>query len=1186
MRLKSLEIQGFKSFPNKTTLLFEDSITAVVGPNGCGKSNIADAVRWVLGEQSSKALRGAKMEDVIFGGSAGRRAMGVCYVTLGVDNTSRALPIAEDEVLITRKIYRDGESEYRINGAVVRLKDIHQLFMDTGLGRDGYSIIGQGKVAELLSTKSADRREVFEEAAGISKFRYRREEAEKRLSSAEDNITRLTDILNELESRLAPLKRESEKAEKFLKLSEEKRLLEISLWLLELEEVKIKRNTAEDNELVKREEYEAVLSEVEQSEKELEEHSQEMFRLSSLIDRLSVSVRELTEERGNLRSEIAVIENNITHGETAVKEQEALLATLEISGETLNAHRQTAQQDITEVKRELLENSAQITEKQNKLMAVRHALTEKQGETAKTRINYSELLEAIQKEKLDQSSYTAAENESERRLEEVAASLLDMEKLLSELTKEKHEAEGFLTELDEQRTRFENSRQGYLLRENNIKSQLEKQLAAMSDIERTLNEARSRTKILRDLEQSYEGFGAAVKYILKQAGNSLDGVCGAVSSLISTDSKYVTAVEIALGGSVQSIVVENEVTAKRAVSMLTSSKAGRATFLPLDTIKGRPITISRSYDGFLGLASEVITFDERYRGVMENLLGRTLIAEDLDTATKIAKAEGYRYRVVSLDGQVVNAYGSITGGYLNRSVGVLSRKNEIAELEKRTETLTNRLTEASAKADEVKADLAKNSAEVKTITDNIETIKEDIALGKTNLMRTTTELKSLEEQKQTAVRTREQIKKRLEEYSNLGLGLEMRIKILSEEASELQKRLAIDEKELATMTSEQELITSALSSAEMTVALKRQKLTATEENYRKLTEDSEQKSAQREAALSKIRDLGAAKITSEQQMVANSVRSDEVDRLISEQERALSTAMNDRLTHEKESTTARNAERELTTRRDNLYRELVHLTETKNSLIAMSDSLVRSLWEEYELTVNDAKLTAKSDVDKREANIALTSVKGSIKELGNVNVAATEEYAEVSMRYETLSTQLSDLNTSKQDLERLISSLTGSMTDIFNTRFAEISKHFSEIFVRLFGGGKGELYLTDKQNPLECGIEIEVSPPGKMIKNLGVLSGGEQALVAISIIFAILKVNPSPFCVMDEVEAALDDVNVTRFASYLRSVTDRTQFILITHRRGTMEAADILYGVTMQEEGVSRLLKLELKEAGNLGSLT
>ena len=1181
MKLKAVEMQGFKSFPDRTKLTFDDGITVIVGPNGSGKSNISDAIKWVFGEQSVKSLRGAKMEDVIFGGSASRKPTGFAWVSLFIDNTDRSIDIDTDEVVITRRLYRSGESEYRINNNPVRLKDINETFMDTGLGRDGYSVIEQGKIAEIVSAKSTQRREIFEEAAGISKFRYRKTEAERKLTQAEDNLIRLRDIMQELEDRVGPLKAQSEKAKQYVVLAEEKKSLEISLWLEQLAKLGRQMAELEDKTLLAANDRTTAQKRLEEIERETEEIQQKTQELNLYIEHKRDRIREWETAISEAKVNAAVKQNTVTHNEDTIRELQDEWERSMLSAGELEEKLTGLREDCAVLQKEAEETARRWEESQKALEAKRQEERRLATEQSALALQKQELQEQIHRAELSAETAGTLAEETVDRLEALRGQAKNKDENLTRLREELAGHRAFAEELRERLESLQNSKNGYIFKLKSRSDKIAEVESRQRNSEKLAGEKLQRAQVLTDLEKNYESFNNSVKFVMKQAGaGALRGVIGPVSALIRTENRYSTAVEIALGAAIQNIVVQDETAAKRAIALLKERGAGRATFLPLTNIRANPIRESdlAARGGYVGLASELVQCEERYRAVMDSLLGRTVVAEDIDAAAAIAKAYGYRYRVVTLDGQVVNAGGSLTGGSVNKNASILSRRGEIdaltAEAKKyaaQVEELEAQLTELRREADTIRATVEGIAAEEKTA-------REDLISAQTLVSRLTASTEEAEQLNEQALREYDELTARVEELRKQKLTGGELVKKLTEEVARLNR---MDVESTAAHTALTEAIEDAArqvtdlqmeaitrrkdcEAAQSVIAQLENQQSGSEAALTELRQKQEQLQKENEAIRAEIEEItaGAAGGGSEIETLRRDIKEADGQKDTLEARRSILT---------RESGDA-------ITKREAAASELVRLREKSEAMQEQQNGISTKMWEEYELTRSEAAETAIPLEDVPAAQKRLTELRGRIRGLGAVNVAAIEEYEEVSGRYRFMKEQIDDAENAKKELTRLIAELSAKMSAIFTERFAGINRHFGEIFRELFGGGHAELRLTDATDPLETGIEIIVQPPGKIIKNLSALSGGEQAFVAICIYFAILRVNPAPFVLIDEIEAALDDVNVGKFAAYLHRMTDHTQFISITHRRGTMEQGDVLYGVTMEEEGISKLLRLDVAE--------
>ncbi len=1178
MYLESLELQGFKSFPDKIKLTFDKGITAVVGPNGSGKSNIGDAVRWVLGEQSSKTLRGAKMEDVIFSGTQFRKPVGFAQVTLNIINNKGILQIPSEQVSVTRKLYRSGESEYLINGSQVRLKDIYELFMDTGLGRDGYSIIGQGRVAEIVSAKSGERREIFEEAAGISKFRYKKAEAERKLEAAEDNILRLRDIIGELESRVEPLRIQSEKAAKFIEYSETKKSLEITVWVRQIDDLKKSLEELSDKLLISTNEYNGIESDITRLEDEIQSLSDKMQDNTLCIEEMRAEILETERSNTQIHADIAVCENDIHHCEENIadieKQQEL----------TLNSNQENRR--IIEEKLSDIKNTEQdIADTKEKFEEVNNELAAAVSEQDSFNSRFSEVQSALNKLYIKQSEYSIALSSGRQSIDDINEQLAlakeqdeNMRMAAEDLEREKAEAADGISMLDE-KTGELNNRIGGLSKLHDVRA--EKLAAAkkqLEDINFGIRDKDQRIRMLNDLENSMEGFAHSVKQVLKASKTGqLSGVYGSVAQLIKVDSQYSVAIETALGGALQNIIVENEDIAKRGIRLLQETKAGRATFLPITSVKGNRLNENGldSCDGFIALAVDLVKFDAKLTGIYTSLLGRIVIAEDIDLATNIAKKYGYKFRIVTLDGQVINAGGSFTGGSTAKSSGVLTRKNDIERLNAERSQLAEKLTDVKQSCEKLQAETDKLGFDIAAARDELNTVNADKIRFESELKRIEAMLAQNIEQRSSAEQNASKLADKLKETEQFISEASLKLEETEKEISEKEKTVSENEEQRLAMQNKREALTEEMSSLKLHEAELNKDLEALHAEVKRLEEQClEIGDNSARLALELDAQRGIIKEKQEKIEALNAKLAGTKDSVAEINGKIIAAQTEQRLM-EQRSNEHRAKVRELSDGKEKYSREMTRLEERKISVQGSYDKIISDMAEQYNMYLSEAVELAVPVDDLLIVQRDLAEIKQKIRSLGNVNVAAIEEYKEVSERYNFMSEQLNDVETSKRELEKLIDELTDNMRRQFTESFNSINSNFKQIFVELFGGGHAELSLTDPDDVLESGIEIRVAPPGKVINNLSLLSGGEQAFVAIAIYFSILKLKPAPFCILDEIEAALDDINVTKYAQYLRKFTDTTQFILITHRRGSMDEADVMYGVTMQEKGTSKILRLE-----------
>ena len=1181
MLLKSLELQGFKTFPDKTLLKFEEGITAVVGPNGSGKSNISDAMRWVLGEQSTRALRCTKMEDVIFSGTPQRKAQGFAEVTITIDNTDRQLNFDGDTVAITRRYYRSGESEYRINKTMVRLKDVHELFMDTGLGRDGYSIIGQGKIDSIVSAKSEDRREIFEEAAGISRFRYRKEEAERRLERAEENLVRLRDILAELEGRLEPLRVQSEKAEKFIAYDAEKKNLEIGLWLETLNRSGRVVREVEEKIGVAESDYNEAEAALEEIARQIEQNFAETNGCTAQMDAIRAEAASTDESATRKEGEISVVENDTRHDREQIERLRGEIEENTRSEQEIRAEIVEKETAVQAKEAEIAAHNSDFIAFTAELEALRAgtdgATKEIDAVTAQLAARNAELAEARVRRAEAESSL----QEIRTRNDTVDAALAESRAQGQALEEEAQALQGMAQDTQARIQAAENAVQGHSLR---LDARRKKADALKAEADRLLldaNEQARRAKLLEDLERNLEGFTQSVKTVMRERerGN-LQGIHGPVTRLLHVPREYAVALETALGAAMQNVVVDSEDAAKAAIRLLKQRNSGRATFLPLSTVRGTVLDRREmeGMPGFVGIASELCRCEAQYAGIRDSLLGRTVVAENLDRAAEIARKLRYRFRVVSLDGQVVNAGGSFTGGSAARNSGLLSRAAEIERIRGEAQKLHAAAEEAAARFKAARQEAANASAELDAARSELTVLHEDEIRFAAELTRVERDVETQKRQykdllaeqenaagriaslEQTAAEAAaqiasletdaEKIRARMEGMTDSRAEQMQRCNEMSDRLQEIRMLGLSVEKDRETLTTAIEVLETRLSDRSGRVKQLRAEIEACEARI-------EARGTQIESLRGEVASLRAA---------------------AEEKRAAVQEIAGRRAALEQRAGELRAAERETSGKRESVGREVERLQERLEGLRREYDTIIAKLWEEYELTRREAEEIGITIEDVPAAQRRLTELKNRIKALGAVNVAAVVEYKEVSERYTFMKAQTDDVEKSKAELLKLIDDLTRRMQTQFTERFSVINEQFGRIFKDLFGGGSASLSFTDEGDILNSGIEIKVHPPGKIVSHIELLSGGEKALVAISIYFAIMRVSPPPFCMLDEIEAALDDVNVTRFANYLRRMNDHTQFIAITHRRGTMEEADVLYGVTMQDQGISKLLSLRAHE--------
>ncbi len=1185
MQLKSLELVGFKSFPDRTLINFSDGITAIIGPNGSGKSNIADAVRWVMGETSAKNLRGSKTEDVIFDGTQSRKPLGFAEVTLTLLNSDGALNVPYEEVAITRRYYRSGESEYFINKKNVRLRDIQELLRDTGLGKTGYSIIGQGAVTEIITAKSTDRRHFFEEAAGIAGFKFKKEESERKLAQTAENLVRLTDILNELKERMGPLEKQAEKAKKYLTLYEEKKVLEIAVWLDRLVETENEIEKASKACEDLRESLEHTDSDVQKCEDRAEKLSSDIRDITVEVEDIRTKIRGFEETVRGMESEILLLRRDIEHSDADIERIKA-----EIAGDMEVG---TLLRSEISAKNAALTDAEKKAEKLSEVIAA--AETEREGCQAKSAEadqktqTMTEQCRALTSEitvlQMRISGADARKDALRKSAQDSAQELADAKDRLANLEATKKNAADEKEKLAVKQIELKNAISGYNLKFTNRQLRCEKLKNELNDATLKLRQTQDRRHMLEEMEKHYEGFSGSVKSVMNEADKGiLRGVCGTVAAVIRTKSEYTVAVEIALGAAIQNIITQTEKDAKNCISMLKSRNLGRATFLPLDTIKGRRLDTKAfaSAQGFIGLASDIIECDAKYSEVIASLLGRTVITETLDDATRLARGNNYAFKIVTLDGQVVNAGGSLTGGSVGRNTGILSRANEIETLAVTIEKLSadvdaknTELRSATAEMNMLSAQIDGINAEIKTAAD--EQVKRDAELDYCKLYisnineQIATLQKSVADAEAAIASEGEDTAKTQALISEKDARLEelkTELRAVSDENSDIRQKLDMIRESI--YAKEVERVESVKTAENLRAAV-----AELENRLREGGETLMKREEQIEALVSLNREH-------EEKIKALTEECSAVKSLADGGNAAIAEKISQRDALESEKNKVFDEEKKLFEHKEKLAREAERMQIRQATLRNDSDSIIAKIWDEYELTLTQAREGGfKTDMPLDDAKKRVAELRASIKALGSVNVGAIEEFAQVKQRHDELEEQTADLTKSRDELLGIISGLVEEMTRIFAEQFKTINAEFSRVYRELFNGGSARLELTDSENLLESGIEIYVAPPGKIIKHLSALSGGEQSLTAIALYFALLHIRPAPFCLLDEIESALDDVNVVRYAQYLSNLSHKTQFLLITHRRGTMEIADRLYGVTMRERGVSKMLTINVKDLAN-----
>ena len=1181
MYLKSLQLQGFKSFPDKTLIRFGDDITAIVGPNGSGKSNISDAILWVMGEQSSKTLRGAKMEDVIFGGTQKRNALGFAEATLTLDNSDRALPYDADEVMVTRRYYRSGDGEYYINRQSARLKDIHELFMDTGMGREGYSNIGQGRIDEILSLKSADRREIFEEAAGISKYRHRKEETERKLAHTEDNLLRIGDKVSELELQLEPLRVQSEKAKKYLELKEELRGVEVAVWLDTLEKLSAAAKKAEED-------YASASFVLQQAHDDLDKLYRQAEELGAVLRqkdgeletvRVKVSMLDATHQQ--LDGQMAVLQGNIENNNANIRRMEEELQGQEDRSDGLMGQIVGTRERIVRIEGSIRLKRKELDEIQQKLTVMTASAQGLTKQFLELRGKETSLAADIAGREADVRGLESSMAQTGSRLAQLDEDLTAGHGRAAEARDKLETCRRELTAAREQATAANNMIAGYTLRQQARAKRRDDLAGSLRDLSAQLESVTAKARVFRAMERDFESYTKSVRLVMQEAQRGkLPNVHGPVSRLVRTDDAYTVAIEIALGAAMQQIVVDSEADGKAAIAYLKRTGGGRATFLPLRTIQGKTLQENglESCRGFVGVASQLVTAQPQYRAIVENLLGRTVIAQDIDAAIAMANKYRNRFKIVTLDGQVMNPGGSMTGGSVNKEAGILSRANELDKLTKQEKKLQDQKLVWESELQEAQRQLDQVEFQMVTARDQLREAEDQVLRLQGVEKQHEIMLTAIEEAEESAQRERDALAARDRADRERYAAQQAKLEIYAGQLAETRAAIAALEGDQSEAATETARLTDAVTALKTeTAALEAEQATAQGhiEDLQNLRSAME---GDREKKLLLADTMRAESTRLEAEIAALLARQQENDHDANVQRASLQKALADRAQAEASKTRAERESQEKSKDILNMERACA-LLENKKTTTAMEErQIIDKLWDSYGLTPGTAP-EARGQIESVAAgNRRAAELKRKISTLGTPNLGAIEEYARVNERYTYLASQRDDVLNSKKELESIIRDITREMTVIFVEEFKKIDHYFGQVFEEMFGGGKGQLILEDPEHPLTCGIEIRVQPPGKQVKTITLLSGGEKAFVAIALYFAILKVRPTPFCMLDEIDAALDDRNVERYSTYLRNLSAKTQFIVITHRRGTMEASDVLYGVTMQEQGVSTLLRLDLNQ--------
>ena len=1180
MYLKALEIQGFKSFPDKTVLNFGEDITAIVGPNGSGKSNISDAIRWVMGEQSTRSLRGAKMEDVIFGGTETRAQVGFAQVTLVLDNTEHIFPQMEEaEVAVTRRYYRSGESEYYINRQSVRLRDVYELFLDTGMGKEGYSIIGQGKIDEILSVKSGERREIFEEAAGISKFRHRKEESERKLERTEENLVRINDKIAELELQVEPLRDQAEKAKRYLVLRDEMRVLEISVWLENLEALKLNARKLDSDFRAAQAERDQARADLDALYVQSEQYGEKMRAKDVEAEAIRTQASELENQIRDQESGVAVLEANISHQQENIDRLQEELRRREDQAGGLQS--QIAQQSarMEEIDRQvqeldstletLLDQAREAAEQAGGAQAQAEALRGREAMAVAAAADRRAELSALEAEAREieerRAAVTAEQENARARLEESEAAAKANRRALEDA---RDEAEAAANIIAGHTLRME-ERQKKADAAGERKVQLTMDVSAMDN----------RIRLLAEMEKEYEGFNKAVRQVM-QARDTLRGIHGPVAGLMKTDERYAVALEIALGGALQNIVVDREEDAKSAILYLKKRDGGRATFLPLSAIRGdelREKGVEKEY-GFVGIASRLVTYESRYEQIFQNLLGRTVVVEDMDCGIAIARKYGSRFRIVTLDGQLLNRGGSMTGGSVSRSAGVLSRANELGRLKAQVEVLRQQLSDAEKAEGALQRELAAARYEVEVAESQRRQAEDEVLRLEGTGNHYELLLNSLRTSCENLEGERVSLEGRLEDNAaraRAAAGEAARQEGLAEDCRRQAEAQLSGQSELLERSG---ALTADIGEKKAALAALAAERDATAGRLNDLRTLREELTGDREEQELRIEDYRRAIAQAREEIAGRQSAAAALRRRGEDCQSRLAELNREKIALEAERTAWNKQSQEMNEHLLDLERSASKLEQRIATSALEEKQILDRLWEHYELSHSDAEAQRIELESVPKATRRIGELKKEINALGTPNIGAIEEFERVNTRYTYLSEQRDDVEKARADLEGVIEEITREMTAIFSEQFQILNESFQETFLELFGGGKARLELEDENDILGCGIDIKVQPPGKSLKTITLLSGGEKAFVAIALYFSILKVHPTPFCVMDEIEAALDDANVTRFAKYMRRIAGKTQFIVITHRRGTMEEADVLYGVTMQERGVSKMLTINLND--------
>lgn len=1191
MYLKKVEIQGFKSFAEKTEVEFNSRVTAIVGPNGSGKSNIADAIRWVLGEQSVKNLRGTRMEDIIFSGTEKRKALGFSEVTIIFDNESGIIPIDYREVAVTRRMFRSGESEYYINKNSCRLKDIREMFMDTGVGKEGYSIIGQGKIDEILSNKPEDRRNIFEEAAGIVKYKSRKQEALRKLERTQSNLTRISDLLHEIKGQKDNLHKEAEKAREFQKLYGQLRKLDTGVSVYEVNRLKEKLNEIQIKKESSLSVKEALDNEVSSIDQSYSLKKENISLLEKTIEDRRTLKMESIQEFEKSKNRVGILGER----ETFLKrESHRLEEDISKSRELLLNGDNSV--DVTELEIEKLvgqykELERELAEKQNHRQESSASLNELDLTIQSNKRSVMELYSCISDNKSENQTIESFKNSINGRIELLSE---DKDRMGYKLAQMENEFDSILTDLKDKKTLKEKmvaDNKSLQDREMIIKDKINSISNEVQRLSSQLENANSSYKLYSSMEREYEGYYNSVKSVVKAAKSDHrlgSGFIGTVAELFTVERKLLKAIEIAMGSSLQNIVVKDDASARAMIDYLKKNKSGRATFLPLTTVTGKELTVAqKDKDQYriLGAASSLVQTESVYNDVFLNLLGRTLIAETVEDALAYSKKYGFRTRMVTLDGEVINPGGSLSGGSSNnQSISILNRKQTLSELSSEIKNLEKRLTASQMELGKLKDGLESIilksqsiSAEITSLSENVSLLEKaysnteyQIQVQKRSMDSKETEIKSLQEELLEL------------DFSQKKILIKQEILIEDHKALEaatetLQLTYESQKAEKEALDNEVTELRIRTNSVEKTLANYREKAVESKNSISLARDNLELMEKELLKIKSELEGIGIEKETLQEYIESQAKKEDEESRLLKEK-------VNEKDKLMKEFYQLQDNLRDLTKRQNQAERELDKLDVDQAKYHLQIDNIIEKLENDYEMTFEEAEKTYTAIEDVRGSKRLVGELKQGIKELGNVNISSIEEYDSILERYEFLNNQLVDLHGAKEDIESVVKDMERKMRIQFKKSFHEINERFIETFSVLFNGGKARLEIDDEDDILTAGIEIMAQPPGKKLQSLTLLSGGEKSLTAVALLFAILKTRPSPFCILDEIDAALDEANISRYTSYLNGLEDNTQFVLITHRKTTMEIADILYGVTMEEEGVSRMISLKLKDYDDIAS--